>query len=79
MHIILYLCDKALSYANSTCRVEKPKAYQLLKELEGLQLIHLVKTPVKLSALRQRVKTPPADVEIDEHIAELRNEWERDI
>lgn len=59
--------------------LKNQKAYQLLKELEGLQLIRLVKAPAKLSALRQRVKTPMADTEIDKQLAELRNEWQRDI
>lgn len=38
-----------------------------------------VTKPAKLLALRQQVKTPLTGAEIDEHLAELRNEWERDI
>jgi len=59
--------------------LKNQKAYRLLKELEDLQLIRLVKTPSKLSDLRKRVKTPMAETEIDKQLAELRSEWHRDI
>ena len=55
------------------------KAYRLLKELEDLQLIRVVKTPVKMSSLRKSVKTPMAEAEIDKQLSELRSEWHRDI
>jgi len=59
--------------------LKNQKAYRLLKELEDLQLIRLVKTPAKLSDLRKKVKTPMAEAEIDNQLAELRSEWHRDI
>lgn len=55
------------------------KAYRLLKDLEDLQLIRLVKSQSKLSDLRRRLKTPMAEAEIDKQLAELRSEWHRDI
>lgn len=55
------------------------KTYRLLKDLEDLQLIRLVKLPSKLSDLRRRLKTPMAETEIDKQLAELRSEWHRDI
>lgn len=55
------------------------KAYRLLKELEDLQLIRLIKTPAKLSALRKQITSPMNEATIDKQIAELRNEWHRDI
>jgi hypothetical protein len=48
------------------------KAYRLLKELEDLQLIRVVKTPVKMSSLRKKVKTPMVETAIDKQLAELR-------
>ncbi|SEL29742.1 hypothetical protein [Parapedobacter koreensis] len=59
--------------------LKNQKAYRLLKELEDLQLIRLVKVPTKLSALRKQVKTPMAETEIDKQLTELRSEWQRDI
>jgi len=58
--------------------LKNQKAYRLLKELEDLQLIRLVKTPSKLSDLRKRIKSPMAETEIDK-LDELRSEWQRDI
>lgn len=55
------------------------KAYRLLKELEDLQLIRVVKTPVKMSSLRKKVKTPMVETAINKQLAELRSEWHRDI
>lgn len=55
------------------------KAYRLLKELEDLQLIRLIKTPAKISALRKQITSPMNEATIDKQIAELRNEWHRDI
>lgn len=55
------------------------KAYRLLKELEDLQLIRLIKTPAKVSALRKQITSPMNEATIDKQIAELRNEWHRDI
>ena len=49
------------------------KAYRLLKELEDLQLIRVVKTPVKMSSLRKKVKTPMVETAIDKQLAELRS------
>ena len=55
------------------------KAYRLLKELEDLQLIRMVKTPVKMSSLRKKVKSPMTEADIDSQLSELCNEWQRDI
>lgn len=55
------------------------KAYRLLKELEDLKLIRVIKTPTKISALRKKIKTPMAETEIDKQLSELRSDWHRDI
>ena len=59
--------------------LKNQKACRLLKELEDLQLIRLVKTSSKLSDLRKQVEIPMSETEIDKHVADLRNEWHRDI
>lgn len=56
------------------------KAYRLLKELEELNLIKMIKTPsTKLSSLRKKVQDKMSDSQIDEQLQKLREEWQRDI
>jgi hypothetical protein len=55
------------------------RAYKLLKELEELHLIRLIKTPVKISSLRKKIKTPMSNEDIDEQLKMIREEWQRDI
>ncbi|MDX3917441.1 MULTISPECIES: hypothetical protein [Olivibacter] len=54
------------------------KAYRLLKELEELNLIKMMKSPVKLSSLRKKIQTPMSENKIDTQLEKLRNEWRRD-
>lgn len=55
------------------------KAYRLLKELEELNLIKMIKTPsTKLSSLRKKVQDKMSDSQIDEQLQKLREEWQRD-
>jgi chromosome segregation and condensation protein ScpB len=55
------------------------KAYRLLKELEELNLIRVVKKPAQLSSLRKKIRKPMSDDAIDQQLHEIRNEWQRDI
>jgi len=55
------------------------KAYKLIKELEELHLIKVIKKQTKLSLLRNKVKSPMESAAIDEQLDKLRNEWQRDI
>lgn len=55
------------------------KAYGLIKELEELNLIRVVKKPSQLSALRKKIRSPMSDAAIDRQLNELRSEWQRDI
>jgi len=56
------------------------RAYRLLKELEDLNLIKMIKTPsTKLSSLRKKVQTPMSATQIDDQLEQLRKEWQRDI
>lgn len=56
------------------------KAYRLLKELEELNLIKMIRTPsTKLSSLRKKIQTPMDEVQIDRQLEQLRKEWQRDI
>ena len=55
------------------------KAYKLIKELEELHLIRVIKAPSKLSSLRKKIQNPMSDEDIDKQINTLRDEWQRDI
>lgn len=55
------------------------KAYKLLKKLEELHLIRVIKKQTKLSKLRNQIKTPMEGKAIDEQLNKLRKEWHRDI
>lgn len=55
------------------------KAYRLLKELEELNLIRVVKTPVKISSLRGMIQSKMTETQIDKQLEQLRNEWKRDF
>lgn len=55
------------------------KAYGLLKELEELNLIKVIKNPGKPSSLRNMIQTKMTENQIDSQLEQLRNEWKRDI
>ena len=62
-----------------TIQLKNRKAYKLLKEMEELNLIKVIKTPSseKLSSLRGKIKTPMNDRQIDKQLKSLNKEWER--
>ena len=53
------------------------KAYKLIQDMEELNLIRVLKKPVKLSLLRGKIKTKMTDEDIDKRLKTLRKEWER--
>ena len=55
----------------------KQKAYKLIQDMEELNLIRVLKKPVKLSLLRGKIKTKMSDEDIDKRLNTLRQEWER--
>jgi hypothetical protein len=55
------------------------KAYKLIKELEELHLIRVIKSPSKLSSLRNKIQNPMSEDDIDKQINTIRDEWQRDI
>ncbi|ARS41433.1 hypothetical protein CA265_17940 [Sphingobacteriaceae bacterium GW460-11-11-14-LB5] len=55
------------------------KAYKLLKELEELHLIRVIKKTVKTSELRNQIKSQMNAEAIDAQLNDLRGEWQRDI
>ncbi len=55
------------------------KAYKLLKELEELHLIRVIKKNVKISELRNQIKIQMNAETIDAQLNDLRGEWQRDI
>jgi hypothetical protein len=55
------------------------KAYKLLQDMEELQLIRVLKQPVKLSLLRSKLKIKMSNESIDNQIRLIRKEWQRDI
>jgi hypothetical protein len=55
------------------------KAYKLLKELEELHLIRVIKKNVKTSELRNQIKSQMNAEAIDGQLNDLRGEWQRDI
>lgn len=55
------------------------KAYKLLEDMEELNLIKVLKKPVKLSSLRGQIKTPMSNEEIDQQLNIIRKEWQRDF
>jgi len=62
-----------------TIQLKNRKAYKLLKEMEELNLIKIIKTPSseKLSSLRGKIKAPMNDRQIDKQLKSLNKEWER--
>ncbi|MBE5321298.1 hypothetical protein IM793_19205 [Pedobacter sp. MR2016-19] len=55
------------------------KAYKLLKELEELHLIRVIKKNIKTSELRNQIKNQMNEKAIDAQLNDLRGEWQRDI
>jgi hypothetical protein len=55
------------------------KAYKLLQDMEELDLIRVLKEPIKLSSLRGQIRTPMSNDQIDKQLSEIRKEWQRDF
>ena len=55
------------------------KAYRLLKELEDLNLIRVIKSSTNLSSLRKKIETHMSNEDIDNQLKAIRDEWQRDI
>ncbi|WP_316805868.1 hypothetical protein [Pedobacter agri] len=62
-----------------TIELTNEKAYKILKELEELKLIKVIKNSVKASTLRNQIKSPMSSDTIDVQLNDLRSEWQRDI
>jgi len=62
-----------------TIELTNEKAYKILKELEELKLIKVIKNSVKASTLRKQIKSPMSSDTIDVQLNDLRSEWQRDI
>jgi hypothetical protein len=55
------------------------KGYKLLQDMEELDLIRVLKEPMKLSSLRGQIRTPMSNEEIDKQLNAIREEWQREI
>jgi hypothetical protein len=55
------------------------KAYKLLQDMEDLDLIRVIKSPSKISLLRQRIQTRLNNEQIDQQLNSIRQEWQRGI
>jgi hypothetical protein len=55
------------------------KAYKILKELENLHLIRVIKETTKLSSLRKKIQAPMNEEDINAQLNTIRKEWQRDI
>jgi len=55
------------------------KAYKILKDLEDLNIIKVVKKPSTLSSLRKKIQTKMSNEDIDKQLHNLRDEWQRPI
>ncbi|MBD0298521.1 MAG: hypothetical protein ICV51_14075 [Flavisolibacter sp.] len=55
------------------------KAYRLLQDMEELNLIRIIKEPVRLSSLRRKINTRMNSEAINEQLQSMLNEWQNDI
>jgi len=62
-----------------TIELTNQKAYKILKDLEELNIIKLVKKPESLSSLRSKIQTKMSNEDINRHLANLRQEWQKVI
>ena len=53
------------------------KAYKLLQDMEELNLIRVLKKPVKLSLLRRKIKVQMTNEDIENQLNTIRSEWQR--
>jgi hypothetical protein len=57
-----------------TIELTNQKAYKILKDLEELNLIKVIKKPARLSSLRQKIQTKMSNEDIDKQLHNLRDE-----
>ncbi|WDF78265.1 hypothetical protein ACFGVS_22925 [Mucilaginibacter sp. AW1-7] len=62
-----------------TIELTNQKAYKILKDLEELNLIKVIKKPARLSSLRQKIQTKMSNEDIDKQLHNLRDERQRPI
>ena len=63
-----------------TIELTNERALKLLKDLEDLNIIRVIKKDSpKLSGLRKKLKTPMDSLAIDTQLDEIRDLWKRDI
>lgn len=55
------------------------RAYKLLRDMEELGLIKLIKKSSKISSLPGKIKARMTVEEINEQMKNLRSEWQRDF
>ena len=55
------------------------KAYKILKDLEELNIIKVIKEPSTLSSLRKKIQTKMSNEDINKQLHNLRDEWQRPI
>ncbi|MBD0352324.1 MAG: hypothetical protein M3342_08485 [Bacteroidota bacterium] len=55
------------------------KAYRLLQDMEELNLIRIIKEPVRLSSLRRKINTRMNSEAINKQLQSMLNEWQNDI
>ena len=53
------------------------KAYKLLENMQDLQLIEIIKQPLNVSELKNKIKGKMSNLQIDEQLSSMRNEWQR--
>jgi len=56
-----------------TIELTNQKAYKILKDLEELNIIKMVKKPSTLSSLRKKIQTKMSAEEIDKQLHNLRS------
>ncbi len=68
-------------YSMTTLQIQliDPKAYRLLQDMEDLNLIRVLKAPIKISSLRGKLKAKMSNEQIDKQMQSIRNEWQSDI
>jgi hypothetical protein len=60
-------------------QLKNKKAFKLLEDMEELDLIKVIKQTPNISSLRELIKTPMNNEEIDAQLKEIREEWHRDF
>ena len=59
--------------------VTNQKAHKLLKDLEELNIIKVLRQTERLSSLREKIQTKMSNEEIDKQLNTIRNEWQRSV